>query len=84
VKKCSVTVYCDRKTSGADSRQIFTGFFELARADSIDPCMVEQDWNPGYEILDEFVHVEQLLLLPRSRPPGEPRSECIAEGTRLT
>jgi hypothetical protein len=49
VKKCSVTIYCNRKTNGAHSRQIFTGFCELARSGAIDLGMVEQDWNPDYE-----------------------------------
>jgi len=49
VKSHSVTVYHNRKTNGAHSRQIFTGFCELARSGAIDLNMVEQDWNPGYE-----------------------------------
>lgn len=49
VKKCSVTVYYNRKTNGAHSRQIFTGFGELARSGAVDLVMTEQDWNPDYE-----------------------------------
>jgi hypothetical protein len=49
VKRCSVTAYYNRKTNGAHSRQIFTGFGELAKSGAIDLDMVEQDWNPGYE-----------------------------------
>jgi hypothetical protein len=49
VKRCSVTVYYNRKTNGAHSRQIFTGFCELARLGAIDLDMVKQDWNPDYE-----------------------------------
>lgn len=48
MKTLPVTVYYNRKTNGAHSRQIFTGFCELARSGAIDLGLVEQDWNPEY------------------------------------
>ena len=49
VKRCSVTVYYNRKTNGPHSRQIFTGFGELARSGAVDLITTEQDWNPHFE-----------------------------------
>jgi hypothetical protein len=49
VKPHSVVVHHNRKTNGAHSRQIFTGFCELGRSGAIDLELVEEDWNPRYQ-----------------------------------
>lgn len=46
MKTPSVIVYYNRKTGGGHSRQIFTGFCELARSGAIDLELAEDDWNP--------------------------------------
>jgi hypothetical protein len=48
VKNHSVVVYYNDKTNGGHSRQIFTGFAELAQSGAIDLKLVEDDWNPLY------------------------------------
>jgi hypothetical protein len=48
MKTPSIVVYYNRKTKSGHSRQIFTGFCELARSGAIDLKLVEDDWNPEY------------------------------------
>jgi hypothetical protein len=48
----SVVVRYNRKTNTGHSRQIFTGFCELARHGAIELRLVEDDWNPAHETLN--------------------------------
>lgn len=44
----SAIVYYNKKTNGAHSRQIFTGFCELAHSGAIHLTLIEDDWNPSF------------------------------------
>jgi hypothetical protein len=50
VKKHSVIAYYSSKTNSGHSRQIYTGFCELARSGAIDLELVKEDWDPGHAV----------------------------------